>query len=436
MLPFIHVLLLFSSLLSYFPSISASQEHQFKVDGKVLELEDSNFDAAISTFDYILVDFYAPWCGHCKRLGPELDKAAPVLGGLKQPIIVAKIDADRYKRLAFKHEIDGYPTLKMFIHGVPSDYYGPQNADLLVRFLKKFVAPDVAILNSDSAISEFVEAAGTHFPIFIGFGLNESVISNLAVKYKKKAWFSVAKDFSGAVMTKYDFDKVPALASIHPAYNEQSIFYGPFEEKFPEDYIKQRLFPLALPINLDTLKSLKDDERKIVLTIVQDETDEKSLGLIKFLKAAASANHDLIFGYVGVKQWEDFAESFEVDKKSKLPKMIIWDGNKEYFSIIGSESIEETDIGTQISRFLEGYREGNVIQKLITGPSLIDFISSQMGIRLVFMIIFVVAVMILIFTIGKEEPLRGGSLDQVDHGGSSVSQKDTIELHRAADKED
>ncbi|KAL2520129.1 Protein disulfide-isomerase 5-2 [Forsythia ovata] len=436
MLPFIHVLLLFSSLLSYFPSISASQEHQFKVDGKVLELEDSNFDAAISTFDYILVDFYAPWCGHCKRLAPELDKAAPVLGGLKQPIIVAKIDADRYKRLASKHEIDGYPTLKMFIHGVPSDYYGPRNADLLVRFLKKFVAPDVAILNSDSAISEFVEAAGTHFPIFIGFGLNESVISNLAVKYKKKAWFSVAKDFSGAVMTKYDFDKVPALASIHPAYNEQSIFYGPFEEKFPEDYIKQSLFPLALPINLDTLMSLKDDERKIVLTIVQDETDEKSLGLIKFLKAAASANHDLIFGYVGVKQWEDFAESFEVDKKSKLPKMIVWDGNKEYFSIIGSESIEETDIGTQISRFLEGYREGNVIQKLITGPSLIDFISSQMGIRLVFMIIFVVAVMILIFTIGKEEPLRGGSLDQVDHGGSSVSQKDTIELHRAADKED
>ncbi|KAL2497347.1 Protein disulfide-isomerase 5-2 [Abeliophyllum distichum] len=436
MLPLIHVLLLFSSLLSFSSSISASQEHQFKVNGKVLELEESNFGAAISTFDYILVDFYAPWCGHCKRLAPELDKAAPVLAGLKQPIIVAKIDADRYKRLASKHEIDGYPTLKMFIHGVPSDYYGPRNADLLVRFMKKFVAPDVSILNSDSSISEFVEAAGTHFPIFIGFGLNESVISNLAVKYKKKAWFSVAKDFSGAVMTKYDFDKVPALASIHPAHNEQSIFYGPFEEKFPEDYIKQSLFPLALPINLDTLKLLKDDERKIVLTIVQDETDEKSLGLIKFMKAAASANRDLIFGYVGVKQWEDFAESFEVDKKSKLPKMIVWDGNKEYFSIIGSESIEETDIGTQISRFLEGYREGNVIQKRITGPSLIDFISSQMGIRLVFMIMFVVAVMILIFTIGKEEPLRGGSLDQVDHGGSTVSQKETIELHRAADKED
>lgn len=119
--------------------------------------------------------------------------------------------------------------MKIFMHGVPTDYYGPRKADLLVRFLKKFVAPDVAILNSDSAISEFVEAAGTSFPIFIGFGLNESAISHFAVKYKKRAWFSVAKDFSDKIMEFYDFDKMPALVARHPNYDEQSIFYGPFE---------------------------------------------------------------------------------------------------------------------------------------------------------------------------------------------------------------
>ncbi|CAA2998835.1 disulfide isomerase-like 5-2 [Olea europaea subsp. europaea] len=356
--PFLLLLLLIIS-----PTINAS-ENPFKVDGKVLELDESNFDASISTFDYIFVDFYAPWCGHCKRLAPELDKAAPVLAGLKKPIIVAKVNADKYKCLACKHEIDGYPTLKIFVHGVSTEYYGPRPADLLVRFLTKFVAPDVAILDSDSAISEFVEAAGTHFPIFIGFGLNESMISNLAVKYKKKAWFSVAKEFSDN-MTSYDFDKVPALIATHPAHNEQSIFYGPFEDKFLEDYIKQSLLPLVLPINEDSLRSLKDDKRKIVLTIMEDETDEKSNNLIKVLKSAASANRDLIFGYVGVKQFEDFAESFEVYKKTQLPKMIVWDGNEEYYTVIGSESIGESDPGTQILKFLEGYREGSVIQKRI-----------------------------------------------------------------------
>lgn len=430
-------ILFFLWLLSSIAPLSAQQLPEQFADviekGKVLELDQSNFDNAISTFDYILVDFYAPWCGHCKRLAPELEKAAPVLAGLKQPIVVAKLDADKYRSLANKHEIDGYPTLKLFMHGVPTEYFGPRKADLLVRFLKKFVAPDVAVLSSDSAIREFVEAADTSFPIFIGFGVDESKISTLAIKYKKKAWFSVAKDFSNEMMAFYDFDKVPALVARHPNYNEQSIFYGPFEETFLEDYIIQSLLPLVLPINQESLKLLKDDKRKVVLTIVNDELDDKSKELFKLLKAAASANRDLVFGYVGFQQFEVFAESFDVNKKTQFPKMVVWDGDEEYFSVIGSESITEVDQGSQITRFLEGYREGSVIQKSINGPSFMGFINSLFGARSILILVFMVGVFILILTLGKEEPLRVGTKDQFDQHSSTTS---TSDAHRTGDKED
>lgn len=423
--------------LSILTSISSSSSSiQFSIDGKVLELDESNFEAAISSFDYVFVDFYAPWCGHCKRLSPELDKAASILAGLKDPIVIAKVNADKYTHLATKYEIDGFPTLKIFMHGVPTEYYGPRKADSLVRYLKKFVAQDVAILTSDSAISDFVESAGTDFPIYIGFGLNESMISNLAIKYKKKAWFSVAKDFSEDAMLLYDFDKVPALASFHPNYNEKSIFYGPFEDKFLEEFIKQNLFPLALPINYETLKLLKDDERKVVLTIMDDEADEKSKELIKLLKAAASANRDLVFGYVGFKQWEDFAESFETTKFTKLPKMVVWDRNEEYFSVVGSDSLDGNDQGSQITRFLEGYRDGSVIQKQIRGPSFMGYINSLIGIRTVYIFVFVVVVIMLIQTISKEEPLRVGTRDQSDHASSSASPAESKEMNQSREKED
>ena len=66
---------------------------------------------------------------------------------------------------------------------------------------------------------------------------------------------------------------------------------------------------------------------------MRDEKEEKSLKLIKLLKAAASANHDLVFGYVGVKQWEEFADTFGANEKTNLPKLIIWNGDEEYFSV-------------------------------------------------------------------------------------------------------
>ncbi|KAH9692078.1 protein disulfide-isomerase 5-2 [Citrus sinensis] len=417
--------------------LSSEEETKFKIDGKVIELDESNFDSAISSFDYILVDFYAPWCGHCKRLAPQLDEAAPILAKLKEPIVIAKVDADKYSRLASKQEIDAFPTLKIFMHGIPTEYYGPRKAELLVRYLKKFVAPDVSILNSDAEVSDFVENAGTFFPLFIGFGLDKSVMSNLALKYKKKAWFAVAKDFSEDTMVLYDFDKVPALVALQPSYNEHNIFYGPFDEEFLEEFIKQNFLPLSVPINQDTLNLLKDDKRKIVLAIVEDETEEKSQKLVTTLKAAASANRELVFCYVGIKQFADFADTFEANKKSKLPKMVVWDGNENYLTVIGSESIDEEDQGSQISRFLEGYREGRTEQKKVAGPSIFGFINSLIGIRSVYIIVFMVAMLMLLRTLGKddEEPPRVGTSDQSEHARSTVSRAENDE-YRSGEKED
>lgn len=424
------------SFLALSISLSAASDDQFTIDGTVLELTDSNFESAISTFDCVFVDFYAPWCGHCKRLNPELDAAAPILAKLKQPIIIAKLNADKYSRLARKLEIDAFPTLMLYNHGVPMEYYGPRKADLLVRYLKKFVAPDVAVLESNSHVKDFVEDSGTSFPVFVGFGLNQSLISGLGRKYKKKAWFAVAKDASEDVMVSYDFDKAPALVAQHPAYNEHSVFYGPFEDGFLEEFVKQNFLPLILPINHDTLKLLKDDERKMVLTIVEDETHESMGKLIKALRAAAHANRDLVFGYVGVEQFEEFADSFHADKKAKLPKIVVWDGDEEYEQVNGIETVSlEEDHLTQVSRFLEGYREGKTEKKRIKGPSFMGFINSMIGIRSVYIIVFLVAVIMMLRSLGQvEEPARVRTAAS-DGQATSVLEGETSE-HKPRDKED
>jgi len=78
-----------------------------------------------------LVEFYAPWCGHCRNLVPEWEKAAKILKGV---VNVAAVDATQDQSLAQKYGVQGYPTIKVFGADKrnPTDYQGQRTADAIV----------------------------------------------------------------------------------------------------------------------------------------------------------------------------------------------------------------------------------------------------------------------------------------------------------------
>ncbi|KAI3433908.1 hypothetical protein D9Q98_003710 [Chlorella vulgaris] len=122
-------------------------------ESAVVVLTDDNFDATISGAKFALVEFYAPWCGHCKSLMPEWAKAALALKEYSSDVILAKLDATEHKTAAGKHEVQGYPTLKWFVNGeVAMDYSGGRTADDIIRWVKKKTGPATVEVGSIEAL--------------------------------------------------------------------------------------------------------------------------------------------------------------------------------------------------------------------------------------------------------------------------------------------
>jgi protein disulfide-isomerase A1 len=110
-------------------------------DEGVLVLTDSNFEEEMAKFEHLLVEFYAPWCGHCKKLAPEYSAAAEVLAKNEPPLTLAKVDATEEKKLAEKFGIQGFPTLFWFNNGEKQEYTGGRTKDSIVNWVLKKSGP-------------------------------------------------------------------------------------------------------------------------------------------------------------------------------------------------------------------------------------------------------------------------------------------------------
>jgi protein disulfide-isomerase A1 len=88
----------------------------------VVILGSDNFTSFVQANNYVMVEFYAPWCGHCQELTPEWAAAATALKEDNVP--VAKVDATAHQEIAAKYDVTGYPTLFFFVDGVHRSYSG------------------------------------------------------------------------------------------------------------------------------------------------------------------------------------------------------------------------------------------------------------------------------------------------------------------------
>ncbi len=118
----------------------------------VFDVTEADFDAKVlqkSKQTPVVVDFWAPWCGPCRMLGPVLEK---LVGQRNGEVLLAKVNTDEQQRLALSYQVDALPTVIAFRDGKPIlDFVGLLGEPELVAFLDR--------LSPTAADKETYEAA-------------------------------------------------------------------------------------------------------------------------------------------------------------------------------------------------------------------------------------------------------------------------------------
>ncbi|XP_050368522.1 protein disulfide isomerase-like 1-4 [Argentina anserina] len=268
------------------------------VDEKdVVVLKAANFSETIKKNKFVLVEFYAPWCGHCQALAPEYAAAATELKG--GDVVLAKIDATEENELTQEYDVQGFPTIFFFSDSVHKPYTGQRTKEAIVTWIKKKTGPGISNVTTVED-AEGILTSETKF--VVGF-LNslvgpESDELSAASRLEDDVNFYQTVDPKVAKVFHIDADvKRPALVLIKKEDEKLSHFDGKFDKSAIAEFVFANKLPLVVTFTRENAPSIFESEIKKQLLLFATAKDSKKV-LPEFVEAAKLFKGKLIFVYV------------------------------------------------------------------------------------------------------------------------------------------
>ncbi|MFH4974982.1 hypothetical protein AB6A40_001691 [Gnathostoma spinigerum] len=344
-------------------AVFAEEKTEETDSGHVLELTKDNFDKTIESHKYVLVKFYAPWCGHCKALAPEYSKAAKQLHDQNSDIVLVKVDATVEKELAEKFEVHGYPTLKFFRDQVPVDYTGPREAAGIVNWLKKKTGPSTQSIDSVDALQKLRKEN----TVIVAAYFDDLECENAKVFVKvadafDDIIFGMTKDKKVAKEMKLKKEGIVVLKKFDEEY---AVYENEYEVDSIKKWVQANRLPLVTEFSQETAPQLfGGDIKKHCLLFISKKSkdfDDK----IEALKAAAKTNKgEILFVYINTDV-EDNARMLEFFglKEKELPALRIIHMEEEMLKY----KPEDAEITSEnVEKFVKAFLTGKLSPHLMS----------------------------------------------------------------------
>lgn len=321
-------------------------------EDKVIKGTSANFDELISKDELTLVKFFAPWCGHCKKMAGGFKEAAAELKGTANFV---DLDATVEKELAKKYGIRGFPTLKLFSKGeVISDYKGGRTKDALIKYIERALVPSVEQC-ADASVVAAVVAKNKGMTVAFGVKLDK-----LSQEFKK-----LSMSLRDIMPDSIVFFSVENIADIS----------GMAGEAVPEDSIllirddgskaifsdKPEGLEKWMKVNsIPAFKELKHENAPLytglnipIFILFQEpgERDDKIVNDITDVAVENRGNGVVLFSWMNSELFGPFAE--HVGVAGKKPPIAIYDFKWE-ISYVFNKDFDKSNLSAWIKRFIAG----------------------------------------------------------------------------------
>ncbi|XP_058231755.1 protein disulfide-isomerase TMX3 isoform X4 [Hemibagrus wyckioides] len=269
--------------------------------------------------DVWLVDFYAPWCGYCKKLEPIWYEVGAELKNSGSPVRVGKMDATAYTGMASEFGVRGYPTIKLLKGELAYNYKGPRTKDDIIEFANRVAGPSVRSLPSRQMFEHVLKR---HNVLFMYIG-GESPL--------KEKYIDVASE-----LIVYTY------------------FFSASEDIMPEQYVTLSELP-SVVVFKDGSHFTYDGKLVAIAVIDEKNSPEESLRIKSLIQRVSTEHRDSFYRdfQFGHMDGNDYINSFIMGDVAVPSFIVLNTSNEQYF--LPSAPIESLE---QLITFIRGVLDG------------------------------------------------------------------------------
>lgn len=321
----------------------------------VISLTASDFSAKVDNEALILVEFFAPWCGHCKALAPHYEEAATALK--EKDIKLAKVDCVDQADLCQANGVQGYPTLKVFKNGTPEDYTGPRKADGIISYMIKQSLPAVTEVTS-SNIGEFKAADNFVVIAYVSSSTSAPAAEFSAVAERNRDNYLFGLSTDADVFASENV--APPTVVVYRSFDDPKVAYPyPIIDAKAEDF-NEWMADLAIPVidevSSDNYVKYAQSPKPLAYVFI-DPTDNKDAIIASVRPVAEEFKSKMNFVWIDAIKFGDHAKALNL-QEPKWPSFVIQDVQKQLkYPLSQAKEVTTETVKEWATRYVNGELE-------------------------------------------------------------------------------